>query len=104
VNPKFWGSLELALAAGADFPGDLLAMGCGKSLPITPPPTANLRFCWPLSGDLRHVIERPSAWRAVIGDWLDPRVRTNIQMSDPLPHIVEFAQTGFWLATRLGGK
>ncbi len=103
VNPKFWGSLELGLAAGADFPGDLIAMGAGEALPFTPPPAGNIRFCWPLSGDLRHIVERPSAWRAVVRDWLDPRVRTNILITDPVPHLVEFAQTCYWLASRGGG-
>ena len=101
VNPKFWGSLELGLAAGADFPGDLIAIGSGETLPFAPPPTGKLRFCWPLSGDLRHLIERPSAWRAVVGDWLDPRVQTNIWISDPLPHVVELAQTAYWFVQRL---
>jgi predicted ATP-grasp superfamily ATP-dependent carboligase len=104
VNPKFWGSLDLALAAGADFPGDLIAIGAGQELPFAPAPRSSLRFCWPLSGDLRHLAERPGAWRAVLCDWLNPRVRTNICVSDPLPHVVELGETGCWLMRRcIGG-
>jgi predicted ATP-grasp superfamily ATP-dependent carboligase len=94
VNPKLWGSLDLALAAGCDFPGDLLRIGRGETLPEMSPPTEPLRFCWPLSGDLRHLAERPRAWRGVLRDWLDPRVRTNIRPSDPLPNLVELAEAG----------
>jgi predicted ATP-grasp superfamily ATP-dependent carboligase len=93
VNPKFWGSLDLALAAGCDFPGDLLAIGRGEDLPELEPPSGKLRFCWPLSGDLLHLRDRPGDWRAVLHDWVDRSVKTNIRPSDPLPHFVELAET-----------
>jgi predicted ATP-grasp superfamily ATP-dependent carboligase len=93
VNPKFWGSLDLALAAGADFPGDLVTIGDGRILQDAPPATSRLRYCWPLSADLRYLVERPQAWRSVLADWVSPRVRTNVSWSDPLPNLVELAQT-----------
>lgn len=92
VNPKFWGSLDLALAAGCDFPGDLLRIAAGDDLPELGPPSLQLRFCWPISGDVPHIASRPSAWRAVLHDWLDRSVQTNIRPSDPLPHLVELAK------------
>jgi predicted ATP-grasp superfamily ATP-dependent carboligase len=93
INPKFWGSLDLALAAGADFPGDLVRIAAGETLPEFAPPTGHLRFCWPLSSDLRHLRARPSDWRAVIGDALRPSVRTNVRPTDPVPGVIELAAT-----------
>ncbi len=92
VNPKFWGSLDLALAAGADFPGDLARIAQGEQLPEAAPPTAPLRFCWPLGNDLRYLVARPRSASTVFGDWLG-RARTNLRWSDPLPHVVELAGT-----------
>jgi hypothetical protein len=93
INPKFWGSLDLALAAGCDFPGDLLAIGRGEDLPEVSAPAAGLRLCWPLSADLKYLVHRPGRWRAVLHDWLSPSVRTNVRISDPLPNLLELAQT-----------
>lgn len=92
VNPKFWGSLDLALAAGADFPGDLVRIADGEELDEQPPPDGRLRFCWPLGNDLRHLVARPRAWRSVLADWFGG-ARTNLRASDPLPHLVELAGT-----------
>ncbi|HET6379497.1 MAG TPA: ATP-grasp domain-containing protein [candidate division Zixibacteria bacterium] len=92
VNPKFWGSLDLMLAAGADFPGDLVRIARGERLEPVPPPTGELRFCWPLGNDLRHLLARPGAWRTILGDWFGG-ARTNLRAGDPLPHLVELAGT-----------
>ncbi len=93
VNPKFWGSLDLALAAGCDFPGDLVRMGQGERLPEFAPPRLPLRVSWPLSGDLRHALARPRALPAIVRDLAGRGRRTNIQWTDPLPHVVEVAAT-----------
>ena len=69
VNPKLWGSLDLAIAAGADFPLDLVRIASGEELPELPSPDGPLRLCWPLGNDLRHLAARPGAWRAILGDW-----------------------------------
>jgi predicted ATP-grasp superfamily ATP-dependent carboligase len=92
INPKFWGSLDLALAAGADFPGDLARIAAGEELGDQPPPGGPLRFCWPLGNDLRYLVARPRSWRSVLADWLGG-ARTNLRASDPLPHLVELAGT-----------
>jgi hypothetical protein len=92
VNPKLWGSLDLAIAAGAEFPLDLVRIAAGETLPDLPSPAGPLRFCWPLGNDLRHLLARPGAWRAVLGDWFGG-ARTNVRLTDPLPHFVELAGT-----------
>ena len=92
VNPKLWGSLDLALAAGAEFPLDLVRIAAGEELPDLPTPEGPLRFCWPLGNDLLHLLARPTAFRSVLGDWLGG-ARTNLRAGDPLPHVVELATT-----------
>jgi predicted ATP-grasp superfamily ATP-dependent carboligase len=91
INPKFWGSLDLALAAGADFPGDLCRMALGETLPFVDAYQRNLRYQWPLSGsgDLFHLWTRPQSIFKVARDFLDPRVKSNVWMDDPSPNLRE---------------
>jgi predicted ATP-grasp superfamily ATP-dependent carboligase len=91
INPKFWGSLDLAMAAGADFPGDLCRMALGQTLLFTDQYRRDLRFHWPLSGqgDLYHVWTRPQSLFAVVLDLLNPRVRSNVWWGDLGPNLSE---------------
>lgn len=88
INAKFWGSLDIALAAGVDFPGDLAA--CLEGRPLGPAPRVrHLRFTWPLGGDLWHGLARPSSLGAVLWDAIAPGVARSFRWSDPLPHLWE---------------
>ena len=89
INPKFWGSLDLALAAGVDFPLGLLQMARGGQLDYSEDYRRELRYHWPLSGEVQHVIQRPSSLMPVLLDLLNPRVRSNIWLSDPRPNVQE---------------
>ncbi|HME11389.1 MAG TPA: hypothetical protein VKF79_00910 [Candidatus Acidoferrum sp.] len=101
VNPKFWGSLDLALAAGADFPGDLCRMADGQQLTFTDAYDRDLRFHWPfsISGELYHLKSRPQSLFEVTGDFLSPRVKSNVWPSDPLPNLRELAMLGRYLVS-----
>jgi predicted ATP-grasp superfamily ATP-dependent carboligase len=90
-NPKLWGSLELALAAGGDFAGDLCRIAAGENLTNRPMPSYRdgLRYYWPWRGDLRRLLKRPGDIGAVLGDFLNPRVRSNWWWRDPMPNLVE---------------
>jgi predicted ATP-grasp superfamily ATP-dependent carboligase len=90
-NPKLWGSLELALAAGADFPGDLCRLAAGEDLTQRSIPDFRngLRYYWPWRGDLRRLLRRPGDLGAVLGDFLNPRVRSNWWWRDPMPNLIE---------------
>jgi predicted ATP-grasp superfamily ATP-dependent carboligase len=91
INPKFWGSLDLALAASADFPGDLCRMALGEALTFTDNYQRNLRFHWPFSGsgDLFHLWRRPKSFLPMALDFLDPRVKSNVWLHDPYPNLQE---------------
>src|SRR5208282_1351404 len=91
INPKFWGSLDLALAAGADFPADLCQIALGRTLTFTDQYLRGLRFHWPLSsqGDLYHLWTHPQSFFAVAIDSLNPRVKSNVWLGDFRPNLSE---------------
>lgn len=84
VNAKFWGSLELALKAGADFIGDYVRGALGESLEFSQR-FKQIRFQWPFEGDLLHALENPKARSCVIRDFLNPWVVKGFHWTDPLP-------------------
>jgi predicted ATP-grasp superfamily ATP-dependent carboligase len=107
VNGRFWFSLPLAVAAGADFPAylyDLLAHGqrefprqyrvgvrgrnLGRDLVWT-------RDALRRDATLAGVVSFPS-YRSVVGDWLrafDPRERFDtLSLRDPLPTVCDLVQ------------
>ena len=105
VNAKFWGSHDIALAAGVDFPGDLAALLEGRALGSEDRPR-RVRFSWPLGGDLWHGIFRPASLPAVLFDAISPGVAHSFRFADPLPHLYEFAQwarsaPGAWREQRM---
>jgi len=89
INPKFWGSLDLALAAGADFPGDLCRMAAGEQLRYAEEYRKNLRYHWLFSGDLQHAVSNPASIPAVLFDSLNPLVKSNFWFSDLGPTLTE---------------
>ena len=91
VNAKFWGSHDLALAAGVDFPGDLAALLEGRALAGQPAYRA-VRCSWPFGGDLWHGMFHPPALPAVLRDALSPRVAHSWRSDDPAPTWWELLQ------------
>jgi len=86
VNPKFWGSLELAIASGVDFPYLAYKLAKGESIP----PQTNYRkdvvFRWPFPGDFLNALSTHTFSR-FISSFGDSRIHDDILLSDigPLP-------------------
>jgi len=93
LNPKYWGSLELALACGADFPSDHCRLVLHEDLSLRPVPDfkAGVRFWWPWRGDLRRLARRPGDIAAVLRALLSPRTKSNWSWADPIPNLIEMA-------------
>jgi carbamoylphosphate synthase large subunit len=85
INPKFWGSTDLALEAGVDFPKGLLDIYLGKKVEYSNVYIHPLRYHWPFVDDLNHVLDRPKSFLLFIRDILDINVRSNLKISDPMP-------------------
>lgn len=67
INAKFWGSLELALVNGINFPQMLIDRALGKEI-IMQDAYGRKRFQWILNGDLFHLFQRPWHFPAFVRD------------------------------------
>lgn len=105
INGRFWGSLQLAIDAGVDFPGMLLDIGNGDARPLTASYRVGVRSRW-LWGDFDALLmllfkreEReklPEGQRSrlrALGrflDFFDPNTRLEILRRDDLrPWLLE---------------
>jgi predicted ATP-grasp superfamily ATP-dependent carboligase len=64
VNPRFWGSLALAVRAGIDFPWLLYRSAIGEEFPAVTEYPTGVRARWFLPGDFMHFVERRD-WRGL---------------------------------------
>ena len=100
VNPRFYGSLELAIRAGVDFPTLWAASATGRPLTASRTPRAGVRYQW-LGGDLRHAARSPrgSLARDVGASlaWSRSAVHPIWSPRDPLP-------TVYWVAAFARGR
>lgn len=105
INPKFWGSLDLALQAGVDFPSAMVAIASGRSVPFAREFRHPFRLHWPLHGDLLHGLRRPSRLPAVLWSCVDPRWHSNLWLRDDLAGTIGiFKTTGGKALRRMVGR
>jgi predicted ATP-grasp superfamily ATP-dependent carboligase len=60
INPRFWGSLALAIHAGVDFPALLYKMAMGEEFDPVLEYTVGARCRWLLPGDILHFLTNPN--------------------------------------------
>jgi predicted ATP-grasp superfamily ATP-dependent carboligase len=101
INPKFWGSLELALAAGVDFPYCLVREIKGER--IEPNETfKQVRFQWLINGELFHFLSHPSSFFKILRDLF--RSKNDIRITDPMPNLVQVLLIFLHIYKKLAGK
>jgi len=88
INPKFWGSLELALSSGVEFDEMLVEKASGNDIPVSDEFT-DTTFQWILNGELFHAIERPSTIPKIISTLFYSK--KDLRFSDPMPHLYQLA-------------
>lgn len=92
INPKFWGSLDLALESGVNFPALAARIALGEDIGYSEQYRVGLKYHWPLNGELKHVSQRPRSLLPVLVDCLNPRVRSNIWLRDLRPALHSLRQ------------
>lgn len=85
INPKFWGSLDLAIKAGVDFPYLLYKMVTEGDINPVFNYKLGIRFMWPLPDDLLHTLNNPSNLKSFLFDLFNPFVGKNIIAGDLNP-------------------
>ncbi len=88
INPRFWGSLALAVAAGVNFPYLLYRMSGGENFTPVEHYQIGKRCRWFLPGDILHFIFNPKRMSLVpdFFDFLDRNTSYDIlSLKDPLP-------------------
>jgi predicted ATP-grasp superfamily ATP-dependent carboligase len=110
INPRFWGSLQLAIDAGIDFPRYLVDLALGREINPAHSWDVGMRSRWRW-GEVDHLITRlrrsaheldlppdtPGVIRtaiSVLAPW-QPRTRSEVfRWSDPVP---SFRETVAWI-------
>ena len=88
VNPRFWGSLQLAIVSGVDFPWLMLKMALGETFPPLLDYQVNKRCRWLLFGDILHFLNNPRRFhlRPSFFRFFDSNTFDDIlSLEDPLP-------------------
>jgi len=94
VNGRFWGTMDLSVAAGMDFPVLACRMARDGDVPEQAEYRVGLRYRWPFPYAILHARET-GRWLGSFRDFLLPRraTRSDLSLTDPAPLIMEFAYT-----------
>ena len=93
INAKFWGSLDLAITCGIDFPYLLYRMAVDGDIKPSYNYRVGVRFMWPFPDDVYHTLANPSDFPGFVKDLLDVNVKKNIVLSDLKPTIIQLLET-----------
>jgi len=104
INPRFVGSLELAIAAGVDFPWLYAQLAANR--PVVGPTRyrVGLRYRWLLSKNVADLFERPVGYALDVLSVLRPDTRCDIFVRDPRPHLVQLRSAADWVREHLTRK
>jgi predicted ATP-grasp superfamily ATP-dependent carboligase len=88
INPRFWGSLSLAIASGVDFPYLLYRMSLGENFDPVEYYKIGTKCRWLLPGDILHFIFNPKRKKLLpefFNFWDGNTTYDILSLRDPLP-------------------
>lgn len=85
INPKFWGSLDLAIQSGCNFPVMLANTVTTAAQHTAGTYRDGLRYQWVVPNGLKCFLRYPEFRLPFLRNLITPGVRTDVQLSDPLP-------------------
>ncbi|MGC9435721.1 MAG: ATP-grasp domain-containing protein [Methanomicrobiales archaeon] len=101
INPKFWGSLELAIASGVDFPYLTCKMACDGDIEPVFDYKRGVKFRWLFPQDIFHAITTPRAISRFVSDFADTNIRYDIDPHDLKPNVLQVGMTAAEFALRI---
>ncbi len=87
INPKFWGTLELSIAAGINFPKLLCDLAIYDEIPKNIDYEQNYKYLWLVPSLMNYVSQGQSKIESIknILKFVDGKTQTNIRWDDPVP-------------------
>ena len=101
INPKFWGSLDLSIASGVDFPFLAVVMAMNGDVEPVTEYKVGVRYHWTFPYDVLHVLAKPSSIGPFLKDCVSWKTKSNVWLSDIVPNLYQAATTSGAVATRL---
>ncbi|MEI6457077.1 MAG: ATP-grasp domain-containing protein [bacterium] len=93
INPKFWGSLGLSIAAGVDFPYLATRMATDGDIELVNHYETGVKYRWLFPADVFHVITNPRMLPQFIRDFGDRSIHYDLDIHDPMPSILQVGMT-----------
>ena len=85
INPRFWGSLHLAILSGMDFPYLLYKMAVDGDVEPVWDYETGIRCRWLIPGDILHFMSNPNRMRLQPGFFTKTQGDDIISAADPMP-------------------
>lgn len=98
INPKFWGSLELSMTAGVNFP-ELIIQALNGRASTEAGKYKQIRFQWLMNGELFHFFEKPSSFLKIFGDLF--RSKNDFWLRDIKPTALQFVNIFYHLYKKI---
>lgn len=87
INPRFWGSLQLAILSGADFPYLLYKLAVNGDVEPLYNYKLGIKSRWLIPGDIMHFLNNPDRFRLKPGFFSGDAEDDIISFDDPMPTI-----------------
>lgn len=85
INPRFWGSLQLAILAGIDFPYLLYKLAVDGDVEPVNDYKIGVRCRWLIPGDIMHLLTNPDRFRLNPGFFARTQGDDILSFDDPMP-------------------
>ncbi len=87
INPRFWGSLQLSILSGMDFPYLLYELAMQGDIEPKDNYKIGVKSRWLIPGDIMHFINNPDRFK-ILPDFFSAGVKDDIlSIQDPMPTI-----------------
>lgn len=85
VNPRFWGSLQLAIESGIDFPFSLYKMAVDGDIAPVDDYKVGVKCRWIIPGDLLHFLKNPNRFKMKPSFFNFSMKDDILSLHDPMP-------------------
>ena len=100
INPKLWGSLDLAIQSGCNFPVWIVRALMNESTPDSRDYREGLTYQWVVPNGLKCFLKYPDFRSRFLKNIVTPGVRTEVWWQDPLPTLAGLLAMAFHLVVK----